>query len=74
MGHPGFLGLFDLSDRKSGEALVVTLWATREARDASAEFARNAAKSVAEEGNEQVISVRDYEVGYSTFSAGFPAS
>ena len=74
MELPGFLGLFDLSDRKSGEALVVTLWATREARDASAEFARNAAKNVAEEGDEQVISVRDYEVGHTAFSNGFPAS
>ena len=71
---PGFLGLLDLSDRKSGQALVVTLWATREARDATAEFARNAAKSVAEEGHEQVISAHDYEVGHSSFSDGFPAS
>ena len=71
---PGFLGLFDLSDRKSGQAVVLTLWATKEARDASAEFARNAAKSVAEEGDEQVISVRDYEVGHSMFTDGFPAS
>ena len=52
----------------------MTLWATKETRDASAEFARNAAKSVADEGDEQVISVRDYEVGHSTFSGGFPAS
>jgi hypothetical protein len=65
--------LFDLSDRKSGEALVVTLWTTKEARDASAEFARNAAKSVADEGDEQVISVHDYEVGHSRFSDAFPA-
>ncbi|MDX6484687.1 MAG: hypothetical protein QOE95_2460, partial [Gaiellaceae bacterium] len=53
---------------------VVTLWATKETRDASAEFARNAAENVAEEGDEQVISVRDYEVGHSRFSAAFPAS
>ena len=71
---PGFLGLLDLSDRKSGQAVVVTLWATKETRDASAEFARNAANSVAEEGDEQVISVRDYEVGHSRFNDGFPAS
>jgi hypothetical protein len=50
------------------------LWATKEARDASAEFARNAAKNVAEEGDEQVVSVRDYEVGHSTFANGFPAT
>jgi hypothetical protein len=54
--------------------VVVTLWATKEARDASVEFARNAAKNVAEEGGEQVISVRDYEVGHSSFSDSFPAS
>jgi heme-degrading monooxygenase HmoA len=74
MELPGFLGLLDLSDRKSGEAVVVTLWATKEARDASVEFARNAAENVAEEGDEKVISVRDYEVGYSRFSDAFPAS
>jgi heme-degrading monooxygenase HmoA len=61
---PGFLGLFDLADRRSGHAVIVTLWATKEARDASAEFARKAALSVAEEGDEQVISMRDYEVGH----------
>ena len=61
---PGFLGLFDLADRESGQAVVVTLWATREARDASAEFARDAAKKVAEEGSESMISMRDYEVGH----------
>jgi heme-degrading monooxygenase HmoA len=74
MEIPGFLGLLDLSDRRSGQAMVVTLWATKEAREASAEFARKATKSVADEGDEQVISVRDYEVGHSTFSNGFPAS
>ena len=63
-GIPGFLGLFDLADRESGQAVVVTLWATREARDASAEFARDAAKKVAEEGSEHVVSMRDYEVGH----------
>ena len=71
---PGFLGLLDLSDRRSGQAMVVTLWATKEAREASAEFARQATKSVADEGDEQVISVHDYEVGHSTFANGFPAS
>jgi heme-degrading monooxygenase HmoA len=71
---PGFLGLLDLADRRSGHAMVVTFWATKEARDASADFARNATKSVAEEGDEQVISMRDYEVGHSRFSDGFPAS
>ena len=69
---PGFLGLFDLADRKSGHSVVVTLWATKEARDASADFARNASKSVAEEGGEQVISMRDYEVGQHLFGDGFP--
>jgi heme-degrading monooxygenase HmoA len=69
---PGFLGLFDLADRKTGHSVVVTLWATKETRDASAEFARNAIKSVAEEGDEQVISIRDYEVGHHLLSDGFP--
>jgi hypothetical protein len=57
------LGLFDLSDRNTGHALVVALWATKEAREASLELARNAANEVAEAGDERVISVRNYEVG-----------
>ena len=71
---PGFLGLFDLSDRGSGHAVIVTFWATKEARDASADFARKATKSVAEEGDEQVVSMRDYEVGHHVLSEGFPTS
>jgi heme-degrading monooxygenase HmoA len=67
---PGFLGLFDLADRKSGHAVIVTLWATKEARDASADFAGKAAKSVAEEGDEQVISIRNYEVGHYAITNG----
>jgi hypothetical protein len=35
---------------------------------------RNAIKSVAEEGNEQVHSIRDYEVGHLLLSDGFPTS
>ena len=71
---PGFLGLFDLSDRDTGHAVVVTLWATKEAREASIEFARNAAKEVAEAGDEQVISVRNYEVGNYLLGPDFPTS
>ena len=52
--------------------MIVTLWATKEARDASADFARQAAKGVAEEGDEQVISMRDYEVGHYAFGDGLP--
>jgi heme-degrading monooxygenase HmoA len=71
---PGFLGLFDLLDRASGRAVVVTLWATEEARAASAEFAREATKKVAEAGTEEVLSMRDYEVGHYLFGDGFPPS
>jgi heme-degrading monooxygenase HmoA len=71
---PGFLALFDLSDRTAGRAVLVTLWTTEEARAASADFAREATKKVAEAGTEQVISMRDYEVGHSMFSDGFPTS
>ena len=71
---PGFLGLFDLSDRNTGHALVVTLWATKEAREASLEFARSAANDVAEAGGEQVISVRNYELGNYLLSTDFPTS
>jgi hypothetical protein len=35
---PGFLGLFDLANRETGQALMVTFWATDEARAASAEI------------------------------------
>ncbi len=65
------VGLLDLADRKSGHAVIVTLWATKEARDASADFARNAMKSVADEGDEQVISMRDYEVGHYMSATAF---
>jgi len=71
---PGFLALIDLSDRTSGRALILTLWATKEARAASAGFARQATEKVAEAGTEQVISMRDYEVGHYLFGDGFPTS
>ena len=32
---PGFLGLFDLANRETGQALMVTFWATKEAHAAS---------------------------------------
>ena len=54
--------------------MIVTLWATKEARDASADFARNAIKSVADEGDEQVISMRDYEVGHYLLSDSLPTT
>jgi heme-degrading monooxygenase HmoA len=69
---PGFLAMFDLADRKTGQAVVVTLWATKEARDESSGFALAAGKKVAEETGEQVISVRDYEVGHYLFSEELP--
>jgi heme-degrading monooxygenase HmoA len=71
---PGFLGLFDLSNRDSGHSVVVTLWTTREARDASADLARTATQSVAEEGGERIISMRDYEVGHHMLSPDFPTA
>jgi len=71
---PGFLGLFDLSDRDSGQSVVVTFWTTKEALDASAAFARSATESVAEEGAEHVISIRDYEVGHHLLSPDFPTA
>ncbi|MDX6369080.1 MAG: hypothetical protein QOG93_582 [Gaiellaceae bacterium] len=61
---PGLLGFFDLSDRGSGRSVIVTLWATREDRAASAERAKAAVERIAEAGGEKVVSVRDYEVGY----------
>lgn len=50
------------------------MWETKEALDASADFAREATKSVAEEGDEQVISTRDYEVGHHLLSDDFSTS
>jgi heme-degrading monooxygenase HmoA len=71
---PGFLAMFDFADRDTGRAIVVTLWATKEARDASAEFARDATEKVVAAGGDQVISVREYEVGHYIFSDSFRAS
>jgi heme-degrading monooxygenase HmoA len=65
---PGLLALFDLSDRSSGRSAIVTFWATREARAASAERAKAAVERIAEAGGEKVVSVRDYEVGYHLFT------
>ena len=71
---PGFLAMFDFADRDTGRAMVVTLWATKETRNASAEFARDATAKVVEAGGEQGISVREYEVGHYIFSDSFRTS
>ncbi len=71
---PGFLAMFDFADRDTGQSMVVTLWATKETRDGSAVFARDAAEKVVEAGGEQVISVREYEIGHYIFSDGFRKS
>lgn len=71
---PGFLAIFDFADRDTGRAMVVTLWASKEARDASADFARDATEKVTEAGGDQVISVREYEVGHYVLSDGFRTS
>jgi heme-degrading monooxygenase HmoA len=71
---PGFLAMFDFADRDTGRAIVVTLWETKEARDASSDFARDAIEKVLEAGGEQVLSVREYEVGHYIFSEGFRTS
>jgi heme-degrading monooxygenase HmoA len=70
----GFLAMFDFADRDTGRAMVVTLWATKEAREGSADFARDATEKVVEAGGDQVISVREYEVGHYIFSDGFRTS
>ena len=44
------------------------------ARDASADFARQATKTVAEEGGEHVLSMRDYDVGHHFLGDDFPRS
>ena len=61
---PGFLGIFDLTDRENGRSVTVTLWATPEARAASADYARAGAERVAEENLERLVSVDEYEVGH----------
>jgi hypothetical protein len=66
--------MFDFADRDTGRAMVVTLWATKEAREASAEFAHDAAEKVVAAGGEQVISVREYEVGQYIFIDSFRTS
>jgi heme-degrading monooxygenase HmoA len=68
---PGFLGILDFADREAGRAVTVTLWATAEARAATADLARARAERVAEESLERVISVDDYEVGHYVFTDEF---
>jgi heme-degrading monooxygenase HmoA len=60
---PGFLGLFDLANGEIGQAVMVTFWATQEARAASAEYVRSVNEKVVEETDGQVLSVREYELG-----------
>src|SRR5438874_11357079 len=69
---PGVLAIFDLADRKSGRAAVLTLWATKEAREESAAFALAAGKRGGEENGERIVSIRDYEIGEFLFSGDFP--
>ena len=45
---------------------MVTFWATKEAHAASSEFARELTENVVEETGEQVVSVREHEVGHYT--------
>jgi hypothetical protein len=48
------------------------LWATKEAREGSAEFALAAGQKVAEESGEKIVSIRDYEIGHYLLSDDFP--
>ena len=68
---PGFLAMFDFADRDTGRAMVVTIWETKEAREASNEFARDATEKVIDAGGEQLVSVREFEVGHYIFTEGF---
>jgi heme-degrading monooxygenase HmoA len=70
---PGLLAFFDLSDRSTGRSAILSLWATREDRAASAEQAKAAVERIAEEGGEKVVAIREYEVGYHLFTEGLLA-
>jgi heme-degrading monooxygenase HmoA len=65
---PGFLGMFDLANRKTGRAVVISVWATKEACSASADLARDNSAWVAKEADENVMSIDEYEVGHHTFT------
>jgi heme-degrading monooxygenase HmoA len=58
----GFRGLIRLANPDSGKVLVVTLWATDEDREASAEAARNFTQLTATGVGATWLEVDDYDV------------
>ncbi len=58
----GFEGAYLLVDRGRGKALSVTLWASEEAAQASAEKAKQMRSQAAEGAGMSIESVEDYEV------------
>jgi heme-degrading monooxygenase HmoA len=59
----GFLGAYALANNQSGEAMLITLWETEEAMEASAERAKALrAQAVEQAGGGGPAQVRTYKV------------
>jgi heme-degrading monooxygenase HmoA len=58
----GFRGILRLSTPDRSKTLTITLWATEEAMQASAEAARGLGTLAAEASGSTVLSMEDYEV------------
>ncbi len=59
----GFRGAYTLFNRKSGKAMLITLWDTEEAMQASAEVAKQVrARTVQETGGTAPAQVETYEI------------
>lgn len=63
-GLPGFLGVYWLVDRATGNAVSLTLWEDEEAMKASEQKADRIRVETARREGQQIVSVDRYEVGF----------
>lgn len=62
---PGFRGVYYLVDRASGRAKSLTLWADKEAMQASEGRGTRLREEAAQREGQRVVSVERFEVGFS---------
>jgi heme-degrading monooxygenase HmoA len=66
----GFAGAYLLVDRDAARAIVVALWESEEALDASAEHAAHLRREASEAAGGTVVSVESYEVALEVSAGG----
>ncbi|MBT2449862.1 hypothetical protein J7F03_22860 [Streptomyces sp. ISL-43] len=62
---PGFLGVYYLVDRASGQAKSLTLWEDEGTMRASEERAARIREETAQREGQRIVSVERFEVGFS---------